>query len=90
MVEDSPMSDALILKLQVLIEYARARKTEQGVTVYEMAIEQLNTALDQAARLEILGRLKRTLQGIDAHGYFTSEEQSLVDSILKMPEGDLR
>lgn len=61
-----------------LLESARNRDTSQGVLVYTNILEMIDAAHDDKAVCELLGKLNRSLAGIEAHGDFTNEEYERV------------
>ncbi len=69
-----------------LLESAIDRNTSQGVLVYTKIIEQLDNSKNEKEVQEILGRLNRSLAGIEAHGWFTDEEFKRV--LLLRRDGD--
>ncbi|QDT82776.1 hypothetical protein [Gimesia chilikensis] len=64
-----------------LLESAKDRNTSQGVLVYTKILELLDNSRNEKEVQEILGKLNRSLAGIEAHGWFTDEElkKSLVN-----------
>jgi hypothetical protein len=57
-----------------LLNSARNRDTSQGVLVYTKILEMLDAASDEQAVVELLGKLNRSLEGMEAHGHFTEQE----------------
>lgn len=57
-----------------LLQSANERNTSQGVLVYTKIIEMLGDAKDGQEVAEILGKLNRSLSGMEAHGDFTDDE----------------
>ena len=70
MITRSEMRDAV----EFLLDSAKIRDTSQGVVVYVKILQMLDSAQDEEALIELLGKLNRSLQGMEAHGYFTEQE----------------
>ena len=79
------MKTLLIGYIEALLFAANNRNTSQGVKIYELALDQLESADSDKAVLEILSRLKESLIGMDTHGYFPPSEYDLVKKILSLP-----
>ncbi len=69
-----------------LLESAKDRNTSQGVLVYTKILELLDNSRNGKEVQEILGKLNRSLAGIEAHGWFTDEELKRV--LLLRRDGD--
>ena len=69
---------ALVRKLQ---KSAQNRKTNQGVKIYQGALEKIEKASTQIEIDALARKLNHALAGIEAHGHFTSEEFKVVKCI---------
>jgi hypothetical protein len=76
------MKMELIEALEFLQASAQQRGTKQGLKIYELAIDQLNSAASAPEVSEIHSRLKGALMGIETHGSYTSAEYEVVRKIL--------
>ena len=76
--------NTLLAHVARLLELARARDTSQGVNVYEGALKKIGEASSQDEVEIVSERLKHALAGIEAHGYFTTEEFEVVKAIRAM------
>jgi len=80
------MADIAILKTRIekLRDLAVARKTNQGLVVYDAILKRLNDPLTEVEVDELFDLLKKSLSGIEAHGYFTEVEFEVVTEIRNM------
>jgi len=69
-----------------LLESANARGTNQGVVIYEGVLKKIEEAQLQSEIDYFSGKLIQALNGIEAHGYFTSEEFEVVKEIRRVIE----
>lgn len=79
------MKEILIQHIEALLIAAQKRKTTQGVKIYEMALDQLRTAVSDDAVMDVFLRLKAALQGIETHGFFPADEYRIVKKIQALP-----
>ena len=68
----------IVSAVQSLLSSAQDRGTDQGVLVYTSVLDLLDRATVDAEIRDILGKLNRSLTGIEAHGHFTDEEFCVV------------
>jgi hypothetical protein len=68
-----------------LLQSARDRGTTQGVLVYTKILEMIDNSQDEKTMREVLGKLNRSLVGIEAHGDFTDEE---FEKVLLLRNGE--
>lgn len=73
------------MHIQTLLVSAQNRKTNQGIKIYKLALEQLNMAESDGEVLDVLSRLKAALKGIESHGFFTFNESKVVAEIQTLP-----
>ena len=64
--------------VQSLLSSSRDRETSQGILVYENVLKMLDIATSEAEVQDTLGKLNRSLAGIEAHGDLTNDEYELV------------
>ncbi|CCN73219.1 hypothetical protein [Vibrio nigripulchritudo] len=70
--------------LQQLKNSAINRNTQQGIKVYDWALDSLSKASSEDEFNNILKKVKNALGGIEAHGEFTDEEFQAVTSIRQI------
>ncbi|WP_145959461.1 hypothetical protein [Vibrio penaeicida] len=77
-----------VVKLQILLEQLRNsainRNTQQGVKVFDWALDSLSKTISVDEFNKILEKVKKALSGIEAHWKFTVKESELVDSIRNL------
>ena len=71
----------IVSAVQSLLSSAQDRDTDQGVFVYNKALELLAHASTDDEVRSILGKLNRSLAGIEAHGYFTDDEFRIIQNL---------
>lgn len=80
------MDNQIVLKkyIKYLLNSAKKRNSNQGVIVYEKILDELNYDLSEDKLDQCLNMLIRALNGIEAHGFLTSDEFKIVKSIRQM------
>lgn len=76
--------DQLMDSINQLLTSAKSRNTNQGVKLYEAALEKIKAASSDDEVEIYLEKMKHALIGIEAHGFFTSEEFEVVKVIRAM------
>ena len=71
-------------KVARLLDLAKSRNTKQGFIVYEGVLKKLDNLSSESEVDELLNKFKKALSGIEAHGYFTSEEFKVVEEIRSL------
>ena len=74
----------LLAQVLKLLKYAQDRYTNQGVEIYEVTLKKISEASTQNEIDDLAKKLNHALVGIEAHGYFTSEEFEVVKGIRSM------
>ena len=64
-----------------LLESAHERATQQGIPVYEEVIKELENTSDDETTIDCLDYLDKALRGISAHGYYTYQEDVVVERL---------
>ena len=67
--------------LNSLIDFSEGRSDNQGLIVYRNILLRIDQCSNDNELGEVVGLLKRSLAGIEAHGYFSHEELLIVDQI---------
>lgn len=70
MITKTEITDAVSFLLQSAID----RDSSQGVFVYTKVLELVDATSDESSLRDVLGKLNRSLAGIEAHGDFTDKE----------------
>jgi len=69
---------------QELLNSAKERDTNQGVAIYNKILELVKEAEKREDIDAILVKFNKALSGIEAHGYFTDDEYSLVIKLREL------
>ncbi|SIO92517.1 hypothetical protein [Vibrio spartinae] len=67
--------------LDKLNELAVSRNSQQGIKIYEGALDKLKKVKNTDEFNELLDKVLKALGGIEAHGSFTNEEYECVKNI---------
>lgn len=70
MITKTEITDAV----SFLLQSATDRDSSQGVVVYTKVLELVDATSDESSLRGVLGKLNRSLAGIEAHGDFTNKE----------------
>jgi hypothetical protein len=81
-IDKAPVVEAV----RQLLHLAETRNTRQGLMTYSWALEELGAANSDEELRATLNKLYRQLSGINAHGYFTPQEQQIVDNLYEIFE----
>lgn len=76
--------NTLLNHIARLLELAKRRDTNQGLNVYGGALKKIGEASSQDEIENFSEKFKSVLAGIEAHGYFTTEEFEVVKAIRAM------